>query len=233
MQCFTWRPQDPYGACFSLLSDSVSCPVPAKTTKDYQTHSCYQSSYGGNQPSRPVPSETLSSTPSPPTGQAVFWAQKTLKAPEPIRVYCINSAAWRRKQCGLWCLSDLLFASKPFLCFWILHWGHQTHSCNRSSRGRKLPSHPVSFGTLSNPYRLLSGHSIHQRHQNHQDRLYKHRWLIYQICTAQHSSWLPQSLSSDINKETILVVMNTTELVVEIRLEKKFRPVRKNLPCGE
>ena len=218
MQCFTWRPQDPYGACFSLLSDSVSCPVPAKTTKGYQTHSCYQSSYGGNQPSRPVPSETLSSTPSPPTGQPVFWAQKTLKAPEPIRVYCINSAAWRRKQCGLWCPSDLLFASKPFLCFWILHWGHQTHSCNRFSRGRKLPSHPVSFGTLSNPYRLLSGHSIHQRHQNHQDRLYKHRWLIYQICKAQHSSWLPQSLSSDINIETILVVMNTTELVVEIRL---------------
>ena len=111
--------------------------------------------------------------------------------------------------------------SKPFLCFWILHWGHQTHSCNRSSRGRKLPSHPVSFGTLSNPYRLLSDHSIHQRHQNHQDRLCKHRWLIYQICTAQHSSWLPHSLSSAINKETILVVMNTTELVVEIRLEKK------------
>ena len=78
-------------------------------------HSYYQSSYGGNQPSRPVSSETLSSTPSPPAGRAVFWAQKTLKAPEPIRLYCINSAAWRRKQRGLWCPSDLLEAFSLFL----------------------------------------------------------------------------------------------------------------------
>ena len=53
--------------------------------------------------------------PPPPTGRAVFWAQKTLKAPEPIRLYCINSAAWRRKQRGLWCPSDLLEAFSLFL----------------------------------------------------------------------------------------------------------------------
>ena len=42
-------------------------------------------------------------------------------------------------------------------------------------RGRNQPSRPVSFGTLSTPLRLLFGRRTHQRHLDHQGRLYKHR----------------------------------------------------------
>ena len=47
---------------------------------------------------------------------------------------------------------------------------------------------PLSSGSLSILHRLLSGHNRHQRHLNHQGRLYKHHWWIGRTSKAQHSS---------------------------------------------
>ena len=64
----------------------------------------------------------------------------------------------------------------------------QSLVCNRPSRGKNQPSRPVSFETLSIPHRLFFGHKRHQRHRHCQDRWYKHRWFVFQLCRVQHSS---------------------------------------------
>ena len=65
---------------------------------------------------------------------------------------------------------------------------HRTPFCNHPRCGWNQQCYIVSSGSLSILHQLSFGHNTHQRHLNHQGRLYKHHLWFGRTCKAQHSS---------------------------------------------